>query len=365
MTTSVPADEGPAAASRRHFWGWFSAAAAVVVVGGIIGAATIQVPYYAIAPGGTLEVNQLVKVGSGAPYYRPHGSVFMCTVSFKETSILEALQGWLDPNIDVVPVDEYKPKSVSQKQEQQRNLQAMDTSKEQALGVAFEELGYDAISGKGAIIDEIVKGSPADGTLVAGDTIVGVDGMPVALDADAVRLLRAHRPGDTVKLAVDPKGGGAIRDVTVTLAADPKKLERPRLGVSLRTREPSFHFPYDVNIDSEGIGGPSAGLAFTLEVLDQLTPGELTGGHKVAATGTIELDGSVGPVGGVVQKTVAVRRTGAELFLVPVDELADARAHAGKHLRVEAVATLDDALRILAGLGGNGLALGHPGRTGA
>jgi PDZ domain-containing protein len=159
----------------------------------------------------------------------------------------------------------------------------------------------------------------------------------------------------------------APRRVSVRLASDPEKAGRAILGVAeLTSRNQVFSFPLDVRIDSGEIGGPSAGLAFTLGLIDLLTPGELTGGAPVATTGTIDLDGTIGPVGGVVQKTVAVRRAGAKLFLVPSAEYTDARAHAGDGLRVEKVDTLDDALRALATLAGsNALALEPPGRGAA
>jgi PDZ domain-containing protein len=190
-----------------------------------------------------------------------------------------------------------------------------------------------------------------------GDTIVGVDGTKVSVDFEAVRALGAHKPGDQVTLGVVAKGGGTIRQVTVKLGANPKRRTRPQLGVALSTKDLAFDLPFDVKLQSERIGGPSAGLAFTLEVIDVLTPGELTGGRKVAATGTIELDGSVGEVGGVAQKTIAVERAGATVFLVPRGEYATAKKFAGKGLDVEMVDNLQDALRILARLGGNGLAL--------
>ncbi|MGH9163958.1 MAG: S16 family serine protease, partial [Acidimicrobiales bacterium] len=122
---------------------------------------------------------------------------------------------------------------------------------------------------------------------------------------------------------------------------------------ALRTRERDFDLPFAVHIDSGAIGGPSAGLAFTLGLLDALTAGELTGGRRVAVTGTIELDGGVGDVGGVAQKTAAVRRAGAEYFLVPPAEFDEAVAHAGGQLQVRRVASLDEALDALAKLGGD------------
>ena len=126
---------------------------------------------------------------------------------------------------------------------------------------------------------------------------------------------------------------------------------RAQIGVVTRTRNEKFDFPVDVKIDTGRISGPSAGLAFTLTIIDDLTPGDLTGGKKVAVTGTIQPGGAVGPIGGVQQKAVTADRAGAKLFLVPMPELKDARSHAGD-LKVVGIRTLDDALTELAKAGG-------------
>lgn len=138
----------------------------------------------------------------------------------------------------------------------------------------------------------------------------------------------------------------------------PEDPARSFLGVTLRTRQQDFSLPFDVAIDTGKVGGPSAGLEFALSIVDQLTAGELTGGQKVAVTGTIELDGSVGPVGGIPQKTVTVRRAGASLFLVPKDQVGEAQAKAGEGIEVVGVDTLDEAIQALAAWWGH---LGHPG----
>jgi PDZ domain-containing protein len=369
MTEPTSPEEGPLTRPERPRAWWPFAVVSLVLIS-IIVAVTVQLPYYAIAPGGALDVGRLVRVSDGNTTYEANGSVLMCTVSLKRTTVVEALQGWLDPSIDVVKDEVIVPPTIDEDRLRKLNLQAMDTSKEQALAVAFEHLGYDSVTGSGAQIVDVVADSPAEGKVEPGETITAIDGAAIELHTDAIRILRTHRPGDRVRLTVVPVGDGktpdgATRDVDLTLQANPEDRKRAMVGVTLRTRSPGFDFPFEVTIDSEGIGGPSAGLAFTLELLEVLTPGELTGGKKIAATGTMELDGSVGEVGGVAQKAVAVRRAGAELFLVPHAELAEARAHAGKGLRVEPVRDLEDALRILEGLGGNGLALERPGRDGA
>ena len=336
----------------------------VVVLVSIGIATSTHIPYYAISPGAAVSVEPLVHVKDG-PSFDPKGEILLCTVGLRRTTIVEALRGWLDPTIDVVREKAIVPPDVGPRKLREFNLQLMDTSKQQALAVAFEELGYDVVRGKGAEVEAVAEETPAVAVVHKGDVIEAIDGTPTNLHTDAVRILRGHQPGDTVRLTIRAARADAVHDKSVVLAANPDRPKRGYLGVVLKTHEPSFDFPYEVDLESERIGGPSAGLAFTLEVLDILTEGELTGGRKVAATGTMELDGTVGQVGGVTQKTVAVREAGVDIFLVPAGEAKLARKMAGDDLRVEPVRNLRDALRILASLGGNGLALDRPGKSGA
>jgi len=161
-----------------------------------------------------------------------------------------------------------------------------------------------------------------------------------------------------VTLTIVPHGGTTTREVEVELIESPDEPGRTIIGVwPADTRRVTL--PFEVEIDTDRIGGPSAGLAFALALIDELSPGELTGGVRVAATGTIDADGTIGSIGALRQKAVAVREAGATVFLVPAsqseDDLAAAREAAGPRVRVEAVATLDDALAILAELGGDPL----------
>jgi PDZ domain-containing protein len=155
---------------------------------------------------------------------------------------------------------------------------------------------------------------------------------------------------------VDDREPGGTRTVDMALGARPEDASRSYLGVSLQTNDLSFEFPVEVTIDSGRVGGPSAGLAFTLGLLDVLTPESLTGGLSIATTGTMELDGRVGPIGGIHQKVEAAKRRGVQLMLVPSSELEEARTYADG-LRIEGVDDLDDALAVLSTVGGGDLVL--------
>jgi PDZ domain-containing protein len=176
----------------------------------------------------------------------------------------------------------------------------------------------------------------------------------VELSSEVSEELVGMAPGDDVVLAVEGTDG-VRREVRITLGANPESPGKPFLGVLLQTRGLALEFPFEVEIDSEEIGGPSAGLAFTLEVLDRLTEGDLTGGQDVAATGEIGLDGRVLPIGGAAQKGAAVADAGIELFLVPRTNLEAARRHTEDRVDVVAVDTLDDALVALEAAGGDPL----------
>lgn len=354
-TTGVGSVPVTPARGRGHGGRWITIGVLVVVTF-FYWATTSELPYYAISPGSAIDTARLVAVDEQHSF-PPEGKILLTTVSLGKVTLLDALQGWLDPATDVVQERVIAPPDVDEAELRQLNLDSMEQSKMSAIGVAFEALGVDAIRGGGAEIIDVEVGTPAEvASLRAGDTIVAIDGVPVQVDFEAVRSLSERSPGTSVRLDVLAPDG-ATRTVAVTLARRPDDAARAYLGVRLATKDLAFDFPFAVDVQSDRIGGPSAGLAFTLEVIDRLTEGELTGGIQVATTGTIELDGSVGEVGGVAQKTMAVNRSAATLFLVPTGEAAAAKRFADDDVTVAAVDTLDDALAALAVVGGNGLAL--------
>jgi PDZ domain-containing protein len=243
-----------------------------------------------------------------------------------------------------------------------QDAQQMTSATSSATVVALRELGYQVKEENlGAQLVEVVPGTPAAAAgLECNDVVIAVNSAAVHTADDFVAAIHAAHPGQTIQVTVHRAGtGGKLRTVTLpvtltgtpALGGQPAQPNKPFLGVASMTQT-VFVYPFDVTIDVGSIGGPSAGLALTLGLLDVLSAGNLTGGHRIAATGTINLDGTVGDVGGVAQKAVAVRKAGAQVFFVPPDELKDALSQAGS-MKVMPVATLQQALNDLKALGGH------------
>ncbi len=317
----------------------------------------IRLPYVTIAPGSARGVDDLIDIRDH-PVYRPEGKVLFTTVSVREgINVFEALGGWLDDDVDVVSERQVRGPTPPEEYHQ-LNVEAMADSKTAAEVVALRHVGFHDLAA-GAEVQSIEPGLPAASVLNARDVIVAIDGRTVREPSEVVAGIRAHRAGDAVRLAV-VRGDTAPAEKTAILARGDQG--QALLGVRLTTK---VKLPFAINIDSGNIEGPSAGLAYSLALLDELTPGELTGGAKVAATGELAADGRVGPIGGVGQKAIAVRRAGATLFLVPRANLEEARSHAGPGLRVAAIDTFDDALRALGELPGSNAGPLAQGATGA
>ena len=337
--------------SRRWAIAFVVVSLVLAAAGGV--ARFVQLPYDALAPGSARAVNAVIEV-KGHPSYPPQGTLFYTTVSVRErVNPYEALAGWLDPAVDVIPETKVRG-TVPPDEFQRMNVEAMADSKTTAQVLALRKVGFTDL-GVGAEVVDVEPGLPASSVLKAHDVIVAIDGKPVMSSSDAVTAIRARSPGDTLHLAYT-RGDGAPVDAEAVLGAGEEG--KPLLGVRLTTK---IRLPFEINIDSGRVVGPSAGLAYGLELLDLLTPGELTGGGSVAATGELLADGSVGAVGGMAQKAVTVRRAGIKVFLVPKANEAEARAHAGRGLEIRGVATFDEALQALGSLdGSNALALGKP-----
>jgi PDZ domain-containing protein len=327
-----------------------------------ISMAVVSIPYVSIMPGSARPVAQLITV-DGHPTYAPEGALAFTTVSVRGSSptsrltLFDALRGWLDNDVDVFNRDILGGRSGAENR--RYNQELMATSQAVATAVAARHLGFDVTTrSTGTIVRAISPDTPAAEVLELDDVVVAVDGQPIDRPGRIGELLAVGGVGAEHVLTVErPAGTDQRVEVRAKTTADEDDPDRPILGFTPEERITGFDLPFEVTIATGDVGGPSAGLAFTLALLDVLTPGELTGGRPIAVTGTMNLDGTVGPVGGGRQKAIAVRNAGYEAFLVPSAEFEEVERAVGDDLQVIAVDTLDEALDALASLGGNARSL--------
>ncbi|MFD8076600.1 PDZ domain-containing protein [Streptomyces sp. NPDC059718] len=312
------------------------------------------VPYAEMSPGPT--VNTLGSHGgapvlqiSGHKTYPTSGHLNMTTVRVTSAdysmNLVEAVVGWLAHDQKVVEHDTLYPKGQTAEEADQENAEEFTQSQDSAKVAALDELGIPV--GSRVIVSAVVKGAPAEGELHAGDVIKAVDGDPVKAAGDVASLVTKHQPGQKVVFTVVPKGakGDATQDVTITTAkSDDDGEARAVVGIQAGVEHT---FPFKIDIKLADVGGPSAGLMFALGIVDKLTPEDLTGGKFVAGTGTIDDEGKVGPIGGIDMKTIGARQKGAEYFLTPADNCAEAATDTPSGLTLVKVKTIDDALDAL------------------
>lgn len=273
------------------------------------------------------------------------GGIYYVDVIVRKASLLEERIARFRPDgADLVPEHAIVPPGTDFQDRRRQNLRQMDRSQQVAAAVALRELGYDVeAEPEGALVVAVAAGAPADGELEPTDVIVAVDGKPVQTPDDLRRLIATREIGESVRLRV--RAGGTTRTVELDTVESPAEEGRPIIGVQVE-QSADITLPLEVEIDLGGVGGPSAGLAFALDILEELGR-EVDRGNEVAATGEIELDGGVAPVGGIKQKTIGARRAGADVFLVPAgDNAAEARRNAAG-LRIIAVDNFQQALREL------------------
>lgn len=343
-TLAAPTDDP---ARRRRRWPFV---AGFVVVALVAGALFVPLPYLLYEPGEARSTEARVDI-SGHQAFTTKGQVLFLTVSEVQATPAGLLQAWLDENIDVEDKDKVYPPG-GRDADQILNQARMDESKYIATALAFKAVGYPVNEiGSGAFIDQVLPGYPAAKVLRQGDVIVEVDGNPIRTQTDLTASLAGKPVGTVLQLKVR-RGTRAAESRTVELGANKDDTSRGYIGVVPSTAERDLHLPFHLQIDSGKVTGPSAGLAFTLGVIDRLTPGDLTGGKKVAVTGTIDAQGNVGEIGGIVQKAVTLKEAGATEFLYPAatdpKELARVKKICGTKIALHPVATLDEALEILA-----------------
>jgi PDZ domain-containing protein len=323
-------------------------AVAVLVAAGVTGVVLWRYPSdtFVLLPDNAHPAAAVVTV-SRAKRADTGGIYFLDVIERKATLLEDMFHSTAPSGATFLPPEAVTPPGVSESQTQQVDLGEMALSQQIAGAVGERAAGYKVTTNpSGARVVAIQGGAPADGKLLPGDVIVSVDGHPVKTSSAARARLRDRKPGDTVELGVRNRSG--LRTVEIKTIAEPGHPSVPIVGI-LIDQAANIRLPVPVTIDTGNIGGPSAGLAFALEVLQKLGK-NVDRGYKVAATGEIFLDGSVGPIGGAEQKAIGARNSGVEVMLAPAgDNARIARKYAGK-MKVIPVESFRQALHALATL---------------
>lgn len=273
-------------------------------------------------------------------------NVYFVDVIQREATLMESIFPGIRDGSTLVPSSRVNPQGISDATRRASDLSQMARSQEIAAAVALRKLGYRVkVQENGAFVVSTFRDLPAAGKIAPGDVIVGVDGHPVRSTADLQRLVSTRKPGTRITLTV--RAGTDERTVRLATAANPQHARLSVIGVLVEPAA-SITLPFKVAIDSGNIGGPSAGLAFALDLMEKLGR-DVDRGNRIAATGELSLDGSVSRIGGIKQKTIGVHQAGIEIFLVPAENAAEARQSADG-VRIVPVRSFAQALRFLATL---------------
>ncbi|WLV25668.1 SepM family pheromone-processing serine protease [Aciduricibacillus chroicocephali] len=310
-----------------------------------------RLPYYIYRPGSADVLEPIVKVDDG---YKSKGSMHMVTVSGGQATLLGLMLAKMTPHNEILPIDEVRPKGITNDQYRHAQIEMMEGSQEKATIVGYKAAGADIeIKYKGVYVVSAIKGMPAYGKLKKGDLITSIDGTEVKSAEDLMRILQDKQAGD--KVQVDYKRGKKKQQAEIQLKMFNKGSEKAGLGIQLVTDreldvDPKIHF------SSGDVGGPSAGLMFSLEIYDQLTKKDLTGGHEIAGTGEISYEGDIEPIGGIDKKVIAADQQGIEIFFAPNEhgkensnyKVAKATAdEIGTKMKIVPVDTFKEALNYL------------------
>ena len=345
--TDAKDDQGPVAKEpgtglSRSATVWLVAMFLGIALGAVMG--TVHLPYAILQPGPV--TNTLGNGPDGKPLITVSGKSAYPTTGALDFTTVAVLGGpthpvngweWLSAHLDktnaVVPEEELFPKGVTTKEVDHESAAEMADSQQEAIAVALRALGQkvpEVVS-----IGALTKDSPAKGVLRTGDVVLAIDGRAVTTPDSVRAAVRAHKPGERVVFTVRRAGQEKVLPVTTASLKGVSVV-----GVLMRAE---FVFPVKVSINAGDVGGPSAGLMFSLAVYDKLTPGSLTGGVNIAGTGTIDSAGNVGPIGGIQQKLVGAKRGGAAWFLAPADNCSEVVGHVPEGLRVVKIATFTQA----------------------
>ncbi|BDI23436.1 PDZ domain-containing protein [Herbiconiux sp. L3-i23] len=343
VATDEPDDGADTRRERRSWLGWLLVSVSLVIV---LALAFAPSPYVIETPGpvydtlGTVGEDETPLISiPDAETFPTSGSLDLLTVSVlgspsRPANLFEVAVSWFDPSRSVQPLEAVYPAGTTTEQQREQSQIQMRNSQQEAIAAALTELGYDIP--RTVSVAAFLQDSPAEGVLETGDVITSLDGDPVSGLTDLREKLEAHGTDGPAEIGVLRDGDPMTVEVT---PADYNGVVA--LGVSVQV---DYTFPFDVEIELPDVGGPSAGMMFALGIYDTLTEGQLTGGLSIAGTGTIDAEGTVGPIGGIRQKLYGAERAGASLFLAPEDNCDEVVGHVPSGMDVVAVGDLDDAI---------------------
>ncbi len=307
-------------------------------------AAFYHPPLAVVSPSPAVDISDDITI-EGAPVSELNGRYLLLAVELSRPSALGALWALVHPEQDVVPISAVVPEGVGNTEYVQEQRNVFRQSQMIAAAAAARAAGYEVtLEGTGAQISGILPDSPASEKLRVGDVITGVEGNPVALADDLAKAIGGRPAGTTFRLTVEREGDEQQQITVTSTRLDAGEGSRPSIGVLIETRDFEVDLPFEIELRERTVGGPSAGLAYALAINDLLDPEDLANGRDVAASGTIRIDGEVGPVGGLSQKAAAAEEEGADILLVPGEEV-DSSGSSSPH----GVRTLEEAISILTG----------------
>jgi Lon-like protease len=281
----------------------------------LMASALYYLPYYVSKPGMAKELEPIIEVEGG---YDEEGSFMLTTVRMGRANIYAYIIAKLSKYQEIYALEDIRADNESDEEYNIRQLHMMDSSKTSAIEVAYNKAGIPVkYKYKGVYVLRVMEGMPAEEKLMPGDLVFEVDGNAFESSDEFIKYIGSKKPGDIVKLSY--KRNGKSNQVEVPLKALEDGSNRAAVGIQL-VDDKDIDVDPDVTVQSDEIGGPSAGLMFSLEIYNQLTEEDLTKGYQIAGTGTITPDGIVGRIGGIQQKVVAADKAGAEIFFAPYEK---------------------------------------------
>ena len=282
--------------------------------------------------------------------YTFEGNLYQLTVRRDEANIFVYLWSLINDSYDLYPREVILPDGVTPQELSEISIQNMRTSENVAIAVALKNIGYEIESkGDGVAVVGLLEDSPVKDKLKKGDLINSINNIEIFSATEFISTLRTYSIGETVSIGLLREVDGVKEQMYIetTLIEHVEYEGEPMVGFLATTVNERFDFPFEIDIKTGNVGGPSAGLMMALNVYNNLIPEDITNSMIVAGTGTIEIDGSVGPVGGIKQKIIAAKRAGAELILVPVANFEEAIQFETDKTAIVAVDSFDEALSVI------------------